>query len=78
MSPSFDDMDIEQYDGYSFEYIPEDFDEVYNYNLMGFPMFAGTEANYPNSSQMHADLIDLTDSVVPPVHRRWLLWCALS
>jgi hypothetical protein len=71
MSPSFEDMDIEeQYDGYSYEYIPEDFDDVYDNNLMGFPMFAGTEANYPNSSQAHADLIDLTDRVVPPVHHR--------
>jgi hypothetical protein len=73
MSPSFDDVDMEdQYDSYSYyyDYIHNDFDEVYDYNLMGFPVFAGAEANNPSSSHIHADLIDLTDSVVPPVHRR--------
>jgi hypothetical protein len=73
MSPSFDDVDMEdQYDSYYYDYIHNDFDEVYDYNLMGFPVFAGAEANNPSSSQVHDDLTDLLDSVVPPVHRREL------
>ncbi|KAK3157277.1 hypothetical protein QOZ80_2AG0118630 [Eleusine coracana subsp. coracana] len=66
MSPSFHDVDIDdQYDDYSYELNPEDF--VYDYGLMGFPVFpsAGTEAGNPSSSHMHADIMDLTDSAIP-------------
>ncbi|XP_062205123.1 uncharacterized protein LOC133907112 [Phragmites australis] len=62
MPPNFDDVEMEdQYD----EYDPDDSDEVYDYHLLGFPVFAsaGAEAANPSSSQAHADLINLTDNM---------------
>ncbi|XP_062200417.1 uncharacterized protein LOC133903081 [Phragmites australis] len=67
MPPNFDDMEMEdQYDDYSYEYDPTDSDEVHDYHLLGFPVFAstGAEAGNPSSSQAHADLSNLTDNIV--------------
>uniref|UniRef100_A0A0A9DN07 E3 ubiquitin-protein ligase RMA n=1 Tax=Arundo donax TaxID=35708 RepID=A0A0A9DN07_ARUDO len=69
VAPNYDDVNMDdQYDNYSYEYDPDDSDEVYDYHLMGFPVFsstgAGIEAVNPSSSQAHADLINLTDNIV--------------
>lgn len=69
MSPSFHDVDMDgPYDSY--ELYPEDFEEVYDYSMVGFPVFAssGTEFGNPSSSHMHADLIDLMDNDIPVHH----------
>ncbi|CAN6311720.1 unnamed protein product [Urochloa humidicola] len=66
MPPSFEDMELEEFDDYSYEYDTDDFDEVYDYNWLGFPMFgsAGAEASNPSSSQAYADMINIRNNIV--------------
>ncbi|OEL16389.1 hypothetical protein BAE44_0022589 [Dichanthelium oligosanthes] len=63
MPPSFEDMEFEEFDGYSYEYDTDDFDEVYDYNWLGFPVFA-SDASNPSSSQAHADMINIRNNIV--------------
>ncbi|PUZ39883.1 hypothetical protein GQ55_9G379300 [Panicum hallii var. hallii] len=66
MPPSFQDMALEEFDDYYYEYDTDDFDEVYDYNWLGFPVFgsAGAEAGNPISSQAHADMINIRNNIV--------------
>ncbi|CAN6283755.1 unnamed protein product [Urochloa humidicola] len=66
MPPSFEDMELKEFDDYSYEYDTDDFDEVYDYNWLGFPMFgsAGAEASNPSSSQAYADMINIRNNIV--------------
>ncbi|RCV43577.1 hypothetical protein SETIT_9G305200v2 [Setaria italica] len=63
MPPSAEDMD--DFDDYAYEYDTDDFDEVYAYNWLGFPVFAsaGAEAGNP-SSQAYADMINIRNNIV--------------
>ncbi|KAL6642609.1 hypothetical protein ACP70R_020790 [Stipagrostis hirtigluma subsp. patula] len=71
MSATFDDVEMEdQYDDYTNEYDPDDFDEVYDYHLLGFPVVpstgAGAVAGNPSSSQPHTDFFNF-DSIAGTV-----------
>jgi len=63
MPPSFQDMALEEFNDYSYEYDTDDFDD---YNWLGFPVFgsAGAEAGNPISSQAHADMINIRNNIV--------------
>ncbi|KAF8689244.1 hypothetical protein HU200_042035 [Digitaria exilis] len=58
MPSSFGDVEFEDFDDYAYEYDTDDFDEVYDYDWVGFPVFApaGAEVGNPISLQAHFDM----------------------
>ncbi|KAL6906302.1 hypothetical protein ACP4OV_003903 [Aristida adscensionis] len=75
MPSNVDDMDMaDQYDDYTNDHEADEFEDIYDYQLLGFPLFPslgpGAEAGNPSSSQAHPELINLTDSINGLYHHR--------
>ncbi|KAF8728236.1 hypothetical protein HU200_018828 [Digitaria exilis] len=49
MPSSFGDVEFEDFDDYAYEYDTDDFDEVYDYDWVGFPVFAPAGAEVGKS-----------------------------